>query len=313
MLNFLKKKKDILAVILTSSDVLKARRAYETLKNNPKTVSMDIEIIVNSLNKNYLKEVQQEFKKEKLKITETQSNGLCGKGKNSVLDHFRNHKNKYHYLMPIDGDDFFYPTAFEQFEKLLAKRPDIVGLQISDELVVREDKDKIEESEFFHNINNEIYMNSWNEQELNLWKVFPKDVSKGIYNQTTPDRILFLSERILKKETDLYFPENLALYDDYVFDVRLYERALHRNYSYLHFSNSFCYIYDKTNDFSVSKDYRSNKVDVNMINKEIYQEMAEVISKCNNKVDFTIIPHFKLGNPKNFTTEDKLLFIRKIL
>ena len=36
MLGLFKKRKDILAVVLTSSDVKRARRAYESVKNSPR-------------------------------------------------------------------------------------------------------------------------------------------------------------------------------------------------------------------------------------------------------------------------------------
>jgi len=316
---FLKKRKDVLAVILTSSDILRARRAYDTLKNCKKTIEVDVEIIVNSLNKNYLQEIKDEFKKDKVKITEAESNGLCGKGKNSVLDHFRKHKKKYNYLMPIDGDDFFYPSAFEQFEKILIHKPDIIGLQRADEIVKIKEAGAFQKNDHFHHIKNNIYMNSWNEKEFNLNIVFPKDPEKGVLNQPTPDRVMFLSEKLLKNELDLHLPEKLVLYDDYVFDVYLYEKAINKNYSYAHTSSSFCYVYDRSNDVSISSEYRTsgdnnlmdNDSKVKEINQEIYNEMEQTLLKCKDKVDFGIIPHFKLGMPKNFTLEDKLLFVKQ--
>lgn len=319
MFNFFKKRKNVLAVILTSSDVKRARRAYETVKNNSKTLSMDIEIIVNSLNKDYLKEVQQEFKKDKIIITETKSNGRCGKGKNTVLDHFRNHNKNYDYLMPVDGDDFFYPTAFAQFEKLLSKGPDILGLQASDMLISENDsraKEFFENSkqkgnEFLHHVSNNHFLHSWNEMELNLSKQFPKDVFQKVTDQFPPDRTLFLSEKILKEEKDLYFPEEISVYDDYVFCVRLFEKALNNDYSYAQFSNSFCYIYDRINENSVTVTYQNFSQSREFFNQEFPRLIKDSVEKCDNNIDFSIIPHFQLGVPKGFATEDKLLFIRK--
>ena len=95
MLGLFKKRKDVLVVILTSSDVKRARRAYESVKNSPKHVSMDIEIIVNSLNKNYRAEVEKEFANDKVKITETESN-----------------KGLYKLPKPNEGDVFFDIKSF---------------------------------------------------------------------------------------------------------------------------------------------------------------------------------------------------------
>lgn len=319
MLGLFKKRKDILAVVLTSSDVKRARRAYESIKNSPKSVSMDIEIIVNSLNKHYRAEVEKEFAKDKVKITETQSNGRCGKGKNTVIDHFRNHKNSYDYLMPVDGDDFFYPSAFEQFEKMLSKGPDILGLQASDMLISENDHrtkefiDKSQETqnEFIHHIQNELFLHSWNDLEINLCKEFPKDVHKKVSEQYPPDRTLFMSANLLKNEKDLCFPEEISVYDDYVFCVRLYEKAINNGYSYAHFSNSYCYLYDRINEGSVTVTYKEFNQSREHFNQEFPKLIKDALVKCDNEIDFTIIPHFKLGLPRSFTHENKIDFIKK--
>ncbi len=305
MFTIFKKRKNILAVILTSSDVKKARRVYESLKNSSKSVTMDIDIIVNTLNKKYINEVRREFKKDKLLIVETESNGLCGKGKNSVLDHFRNHKNNYDYLLPIDGDDFFYPSAFEQFEKALSVGPDILGLQISDELI---SVSPVIENPYVHKVIDNVALHSWNDEEWNLSKKFPKDVSKPVLNQTTPDRTMLLSEKLLKEEKKLCFPENLVFYDDYSFNVRLFEAALNRNYSYAQFTSSYCYIYDKTNEASVSKEKIKDPEKVNM---DFYNSIKDYLEKCDGKIDFGLIHHLKIGVPKKFDHEEKLDFIKK--
>jgi hypothetical protein len=202
MFTIFKKRKNILAVILTSSDVKKTRRAYESLRKSPKSITMDIDIVVNTLNKTYINEIRKEFEKDKVLIVETESNGLCGKGKNSVLDHFRSHKNHYDYLMPIDGDDFFYPSAFKQFEKVLSVGHDILGLQIADELI---SVSPVIENPYVHKVIDNIALHSWNDEEWNLSKKFPKDVSKPVLNQTTPDRTMFLSEKLLKEEKNSVF------------------------------------------------------------------------------------------------------------
>ena len=305
MFRILRKRKNLLAVILTSSDVKKARRTYENLKNSPKSITMDIDIVVNTLNKTYINEVREEFKKDKVLIVETESNGLCEKGKNSVLDHFRNHKNHYDYLMPIDGDDFFYPSAFEQYEKALSVGPDILGLQIADELI---NVSPVVESQYIHKVNDKIALHSWNDEEWNLSAKFPKDINKPVLNQTTPDRTMFLSERILKEEKGLYFPENLIYYDDYSFNVRLFEAALNRNYSYAQFSNSYCYIYDKTDSNTVSK----TKIDdADAVNKAFVESIQWYAERCNFEVDFRIIPFLRTELPKKFSHADKISFLRK--
>lgn len=306
------KRKDILAVILTSADTDRLVRCYQTLLNSKKQCSMDIEIMINTLDETYPQKVYDAFKGEKkVKIYESDSNGTSARGGNRVLDHFRTHKGRYNYLMCVDGDDFFYPTAFECFEKLFEYTPDIIGLQAQDTL---KRKQKNPKNEFYHWVQDDVYLNSWNDYELNLNLEFPKDISKPVSEQYPPDRILFMSERLLKTEKDLYYPEDLRVFSDYAFSVFAYEKALNNGYSYIHFSNSYTYIYDRLNEQAVTKTHNKlgqTQNDMNRIFPEIVKESA---SKCDNGVDFRIIPFFKLGPPKmSFSSTEKINFIKENL
>lgn len=319
MFQLFRKRKDALILILTSSDIKRTRRAYNSIKNSKKSMTIDIEIIVNSLDKNYINEVIREFKKDKLIITETPSDGGCGKGKNSVLEHFRHHKNNYDYLMQFDADDFLYPTAFLQFEKMLAKGPDILGLQASDILIHQKDEraeNFFEQSqqkgnEFLHPITKDYFLHSWNNKELNLNQVFPKNVFEKISEQYPPDRILFLSANILKNERDLMVTEKIRKFTDYAFSVHLYEKAINKNYSYAHFSNSYCYVYDRANKKAVSSTYESFNQSREFFNQKFPEIIKDAVEKCDHRIDFSIIPHFKLGEPENFTLNDKIEFLKK--
>jgi hypothetical protein len=319
MFQIFKKRKDLLVIILTSSDTERARRTYDSIINSKKNISIDIEIIVNSLNKEYIKKVKNEFKKEKLIITETESNGGCGKGKNSALNHFRNHKKNYDYLMQIDGDDFLYPTAFENFEKMLSKSPDIIGLQASDTLIKNTDKratvffenSEKKENRFLHSINDSYYLHSWNELELNLNKKFPKNVFENVSEQQPPDRNIFLSSNIIKNEKNLMLPEDIQKFTDYVFSTRLYEKALNKGYSYAHFSNSQCYIYDRTNENAVSSTYEKFNQSRTFFDEKFPQLIEDSVRRCGYKIDFKIIPHFQIGFLDTMKTNDKIDFIKK--
>lgn len=318
MFQLFKKRKDALVVLLTSSDCKRTRRAYESIKNSKKSMTIDIEIIVNSLNKNHINNITNEFKKDKVRIIETESNGGCGKGKNSVLEHFRNHQNNYDYLMQFDADDFLYPSAFEQYEKMLSKGPDILGLQASDTLIQESDeraRDFFDDSykhgnEFLHYIVDNYFLHSWNEKELNLNKLFPKNVFENVSDQYPPDRTIFMSANILKKETDLWVPEDIQKYTDYIFSVRLFEKALNNSYSYAHFSNSYCYVYDRTNENAVSSTYEEFNQTRESFNKKFPELIKDAVEKCDYKIDFSIVPHFEIGKPNDFSHQDKIQFIK---
>jgi len=319
MFKLFKKHKDLLAVVLTSFDSRRALRAYNSIKNSPKSISIDLEIVVNSLNPNYIDEVKKTFKDINVKITETKSNGHSGFGKNSIFELFRNHEINYEYLFYIDGDDFIYPTAFEKFEQMISMNPDIIGLQSHDFMLSENDyrasdfiKTTKQNNEFLHTIEHPYYLHSWNELEINMCKKFPKDIFGKIHEQYPPDRTLFLSANILKNEKDLFFLDDMSVYDDYIFCFILFERALNNNYSYAQFSNSFCYVYDRINDNALTKTFEDEKNDRAWIDKKAKSHLLPLAKKCKT-FDFSIVPHFQLGPPKNFSMNDKIEFLRKNL
>ena len=319
MFYLLKKRKDILAIVVTTADAIRALRAYKSIKDSKKTVSMDIEIIVNSMNKNYINEIKEVFKGIKVIITETKSNGFPGFGKNTAFEHFRNHKNNYDFLFYIDGDDFIYPCAFEQFEKLLQYNADILGLQSTDFFLSEKDyrvsdfinKTK-EKNDFLHPVIDSFYLHSWNDLEINLSKRFVKDIFAPIQNQYPPDRVLFFSKDFLTKEKDIGFPNDMNVYDDYVFSFQLFERALNKDYSYAQFSSSYCYVYDRINDAAETKKHEDNGVGREWIDKKAKEYLIPLSQNCEI-FDFSIVPHLKIGTPDNFKLEDKILFLKNHL
>ena len=109
--------KKFLITLLSSSNEKLLKLSYETVINQKNhNLDYDVIIVVNSLNSDYYSDVCEEFSDFDVEIIETESNGKPGKGHNSVMDVFKNHK-QYDYLIPIDGDDFLYPYALHQLEK----------------------------------------------------------------------------------------------------------------------------------------------------------------------------------------------------
>ena len=179
-----------------------------------------IVIIVNSTNSQYYKNVCEKFKKYKIKIIETESNGKPGKGHNSVIHYFKNNP-EYDYLIPIDGDDFLYPHALQQVSKILFYNPTIVVGGNEDyisnfkDLYNPDNCYKLENSYFLYTEPN-IYTN----------------IHFSLYSKGTPFRLILLHKSVfnftdtlfINSETKLYC-EKSKVFDDYLF--YLYVLYLH--------------------------------------------------------------------------------------
>jgi hypothetical protein len=99
----------LLTAVLSSEDLEKTKRCLTT-------VGDDVVLIVNTLNKDYIKEVLD----AKLNVSQfaiTLSNGTPGLGKQSVLDYFL--KTNYTHLTFIDSDDYYMPGGIERIKKHL--------------------------------------------------------------------------------------------------------------------------------------------------------------------------------------------------
>lgn len=87
--------------VLTSRNFKCLKRHFVSLPKRNTTV------VINTLDKEYEKLVQDWCFREKINCVATESNGKPGKGKNAVLDHFLD--SDYDYMVQIDGDDFLQP------------------------------------------------------------------------------------------------------------------------------------------------------------------------------------------------------------
>ena len=132
-----------LVTILTSSKLDFLKESYNSIMNQDSSnIKYDVVIIVNTLKDEYYEQVKTTFNESK--VVRTESNGFPGKGHNSCVEYFKNHE-EYDYLIPLDGDDFFYPFFFKNLEVYLQKpySPDILFLPFSDILTENYKKDDL--------------------------------------------------------------------------------------------------------------------------------------------------------------------------
>jgi hypothetical protein len=112
--------------ILTSNN-LKALKRHNDIKFS-NIAKEDTVIVINSLNKKYIKKAKEYCELNELEYYITKSNGTPSKGKNSVLDIFISSDNDYCVL--IDGDDFLTAHGVWFYKNLetLKEPPDAVCL-----------------------------------------------------------------------------------------------------------------------------------------------------------------------------------------
>ena len=98
------------------------RCVWSVEKQDPVPFEFEVVIIVNSTDEVYAKSVEDRYAKD-YEVIITESNGKSGRGHNERCDTYRKiYKDRgYTHLMPIDGDDYYYPMAFYSVNELEKK------------------------------------------------------------------------------------------------------------------------------------------------------------------------------------------------
>ena len=298
---------NVLVLILTSSKINLLKRAIKSVKNqySVKLFSYDLKIVVNTLNDKYYKEVLDNIKDKKIEIIRTESNGKPGKGHNSCLELFKKRK-MYSHLAMLDGDDLYYPCAFQQFEKMLLKEPklDLVHLLINDRVNYSNPNNFNSKP-----LKNNLQLISSFRQNKNWWKYtnVKNPLKERIEDTKTPSRIILASRNIFKTTYPIRYSEKLDLYDDMVAFVSFYDAQLKGEINTFSTSESNIYCYNALNDNSVSYKFK-NKDRENKVFREETFIFKNVIKHNWNLKE---LPFISVEQPDNFTTEDKIIFCNK--
>lgn len=107
--------------ILTNRDAERLERCIESL--GPKQEYFEAFVVCNTLDEDYIPIARAVAEKHNVEFFITSSNGLPGRGKNSVIDLFA--MGPHTHLVPIDGDDNLAPGALEHIKGLLEENPEI--------------------------------------------------------------------------------------------------------------------------------------------------------------------------------------------
>jgi len=297
----------VLSIILTSSKYKLLLRCIDTVINQyPVNFQYDIVINVNTKNEEYFKKVSEEipkiYKNNNLIIIRTKSNGYPGKGHNSCLDIFKNNKH-YDYLFMIDGDDMYYPCAFQRFEKFLTKYPDmdVLHMMLNDRVHFSND-----DSFNYKNLALNYKLISAFEDSQNWWITHKMDSPfiGLIGDNKTPSRIILCSRKIFETTIPIQYSEDMKLYDDYIAFLSLYESQLRKELNTYSCSDTYIYLYNSLNDESASYKFKDKKYE----QKVWEREMLKYTNVLKDNWNIKKLPFAVINRPENYTTFDKLLY-----
>lgn len=272
----------LLITILTSFNEYILFETYKSIENQITNFEYEIMIIVNSLNKEYYNDVKNKFKDINIKIIETKSNGKPGMGHNSCIEYFKNTTN-IDYLMIIDGDDFLYPWALEQLDKILIYNPDIIVGGNEDTI---SNFGELYKKNISIDLNHKYYLNI----EPNI--LIKKSYKLG--NKGTPYRLVLMNKKIFDYNIDKYYCTDCKVFDDYLFYLHILNLYYTTDINIYFISLKNIYIYYKAHISSVCYENSINCTD----DLNILENDFPILKKLSNIINFKL-PTLYISNINN--------------
>lgn len=303
-----------LVTVLTSSKPQLARLAVDSiLAQQRHDWDHDVLVVVNSRNEEHRDAVARALQGaiqangKPVEIVETPSNGRAGRGHNSLLDIFRE-RVQYDYLIPIDGDDAYYPCAFHQLDKFLPIEPHCVAIQTNDALVRGEAHGR-------HVILRDDWrITSWLDDCENWWKTIglTNPFTTPLNTCGTPARVVLLHRSALAHLPAQPYGEGMILFDDLLMFAHLceawYRRPSGKNAFRPFFtSNTYMYFYNDMNCDNMTHarmDYAQEQINF---------DAAFASFKDIRSWHLNALPHAKISNPDWFDTRHKAAFAERVI
>jgi hypothetical protein len=284
-------------------------------------------IVVNSLNPQYFNQVVKEF--PNIWCVPTKSNGMPGKGHNSVLNIFRYYRRTltnapFDYLIPLDGDDFLYPVAISRIVQHIESSiqhncsVNILLLPFSDSLTQRclSTTLSVELTPSIHlKYNNYICpdkrQNSWIQHTLSL---SPFTLKTNANQYKTPARIILVSQ--LGLELGFRYCEQTWL-DDLLPFVWLYSQienfgSKQTGVYLLNDCDIFLYnrlTLDSATNYICKLSKQENTSQYNILKTTVAKSY-----KCDQSWNIAKIEFLPILEPSTkFTMETKIQFCRELL
>jgi len=298
----------LMAMVLTSSHVCYAKRAVESIINQrPVSFDYDIFVNVNSIRPEYYQEVMEAMKKYTgVTVIQTESNGFPGLGHNSCLKIFKQHPI-YDYLVFIDGDDLFFPVAFQQYEKLLVhnKDTDIVHLMLNDNITTRvKDHQNIKlHGNFYLYTAASAQANWWHKLEIQNPYKLPLSKCR------TPSRILLCSRRVFNTPIEVRYSEECKLYDDYQAFLTVVENQKQGHLNTIAISDPNIYCYNAENDEGATLNFTPR---LHSNEQEVFNQQCNQYTALQEEWEYLKkLPYYNIPSPSNFSLEERVVFCNK--
>ena len=290
-----------LIAILTSSRPQLARQCHDSILGQLNhDFNYDVVIVVNSVNPAHLKDIEEVMQGTEVDIIETRSNGRPGMGHNSLLEIFQERLD-YDYLIPVDGDDLLYPSAFHQLKKALEFQPHLVCIQTNDSLTQNQQLVR------HASLGNDWRLVSWFDDQENWWKIhrLRNPFSERISHCATPSRPVLIHRSAIGYLPRRPYGEDFYLYDDMIFFLNLCEAFYRRpdEFRLCFTSNTYIYIHNDMNPASMTNagvDYAQEQALFDSRTISGYENIR--------RWQLNELPHCHISNPGWFSTEEKIAF-----
>lgn len=208
--------------ILVSRNIAKVQRHLKYLDKS------EVVFVINTLDKEFEKECSQLLHLKRISYHITESNGTPAKGKNSLLEIFKNSDNDY--CVQVDGDDCLTPHGINLYKQIASSKnpPDAICLrnQMAEVLdyskSVEEGKALIKKLLFFKKKDIDFEqlslflqeMSQFTKEEADTIIPYHKQYYKYAHKYVDPEeahcRVVFFS----KKAANYKFPENFLIAED---------------------------------------------------------------------------------------------------
>jgi hypothetical protein len=300
----------VLVSILTSGKPELLKLCYDSIigQETP-DFEYDIVVIVNTLNNEYA-DVVRRVLPAGVNIQETESNGRPGKGHNSVLRHFAA-AAAYDYCVMVDGDDFLYPRALVRLQHYLCYRPDVLFITFHDKIqtTLAEGESNIP----YLSIQNKGYL-LYNLTEVTLQEWYKIKGAKNPFTTNINELNTLARPFVFSKaslELDIYYDENMKLFDDFIVFMKCFEHSLLGNLKVYGMVDADMYLYNTITSDTATKTYFGAGGEVDRIN-----ENARFLDSIKNKFltlkrwDITRFPLLELGQtnePDNLLVKYKFV------
>jgi len=268
-----------------------------------KPFDIDIKVVANTNDPDYTKRVQVAIGDD-YEVIQSESNGGNGKGHNSVLKLFRDTyvKEGYTHLIMIDGDDYFYPCAFEAIDELLMLDPDIdyCGVGSNADSVRRGPSPDGRSMLVRPGIH--LHSNFNNRSPIPMNPLYDGQACPG--GEVT----LFLSAKAV--ECDLIHLEYPMIPDDFTHLLWAVKHHVMGNLKYVSTDCNDIYVYDKTTDHGVTNDPNFKFAPYQWPDgawQYVLDNFADIVGITRGHMPFITIPQIMYPGEKRDFVDDQTM------